>query len=148
MDPYVLLKTIKKLYDENPTSYNLSFLPKYILNYIQNSDIDVIDISMTKRVLSAIYQDLRFDGENFNGKRLTTLGLEFVRLFFQGYEYPYPERRNVIVKHLIFLSKNCQYPYYIDKKTIVFFDKEMAFLYRLSGSDMITFCDAYEHLAL
>lgn len=150
MNAFLLLQKIKEIYNENPTEYSTDDIPLYIKKYIfdPNVNLELLDEHIIKRMLMAIYQDFRFDGKTYYGKRLTSFGLLFIRRFFHAMEYPFKENRPLIVKHLIFLSKNCTLPYYIDKKTIVFFEKDMAFMYRLSGSNMNDFCEAYENLML
>lgn len=106
------------------------------------------DINKLKELLRIIYSDYRYDGENHTGKRLTKVGLAFLSFFFKFYDCKVQKQIPITTKHLIFLSKFCTRPFYIDSKKLIFFESELAMRYKLSSDNIEDFCDAFDDLQL
>lgn len=64
--------------------------------------------------------------------RLTKFGCSVLRKEYDCWESESP---GLLSKYLITLQKTMQYPYYIDKKILVLFNEQDAFMVRLAGAD-------------
>lgn len=64
--------------------------------------------------------------------RLTKFGCSLLRKEYDFWELESP---GLLSKYLIILQNKMQYPYYIDKKILVLFSEQDAFMARLAGAD-------------
>lgn len=90
-----------------------------------------------KEVQSKIKEFLSCDKDtrifqNNNTLRLTKLGLKHLQNKLEHWTLDSIELKS---KHIIALQKTMRYPYYIDKKVMVLFSKQDAFMAKLAGTD-------------
>lgn len=83
-----------------------------------------------------LFESYRANEQNAKGLKLTRKGLNIFSLMWQSYEVPTPLPFNQLPLVLLWLDRTQVLPYYIDKKRVVFFDEDYAFLCKLNGGNL------------
>lgn len=108
---------------------------------------DELTLEKKKYFFRCIFKDYRYDGENHLGKRLTLLGLELFCNNFKSYDLKISDKK-ILLKYIVFLNKNCNLPFYIEKGRFIIFESELAMKYKLSSNSLEEFCDSFQELSI
>ena len=130
-----ILETTRIKYNEDKDIINTSFINSLIMSYLNGNNNE-------GSCLRLIYSDIRYDGIKYSGKVLTDIGHNFLSLFYEFKSY---NITGTVIrpKDMIFLSKASKMPYYIGNRDIVFYDLELAGMFRLYGRKLDLLTDMY-----
>lgn len=76
------------------------------------------------------------------GNRLTFDGMRHLQKLYDSYDFPFDVIDSLSTRHLIALSREIQYPYYIGKSRLVLFSGEDAVVLKLYGNDIEQWLDS------
>ena len=130
------LELINSLNEDNIPPLLRSFFPFWGLS-----------LNEQKYFFRCIFMDYRYDGENHFGKRLTLAGLELFQSNFKSYDLKIKDKK-ILLKYIVFLNKNCELPFFVEKGRFVTFESELAMKYKLSSSSLEEFCDSFQELSI
>ena len=130
-----ILETTRIKYDQDKNIINGSIMVPLLMNYLNGEN----NIGACLRIM---YSDIRYDGTNYSGKVLTDIGHNFLSLFFDFKSY---DITGTVIrpKDMIFLFKTSKMPYHIGNRDIIFYDLELAGMFRLYGSKLDLLTDMY-----
>lgn len=122
-------------------------LHDYILHTIRPSCIraicgklDTTDVELTDhQIFNCIFSNYRKTSTRHIGLRLTYLGCTLMKRHFAEYKYAITTAPSN--QSLIMLDKKMEWPYYIGKTSISFFNEIDASWFKLTGSDIIKFSE-------
>lgn len=134
-------KELKLLDSSNPVILCMSSDIYNIL--LGPTDFNELDVTTQLKISRYFFSDVRCDGENITGARLTKLGLVIVGSVFKNYEFKFEKRKSLTPRYIITFNKICTMPWYIDSSRIVFFEGEVALRYKLVG-DIDQFMVAFD----
>ena len=106
-----------------------------------------LSLNDQKYFFRCIFKDYRYDGENHLGKRLTLSGLELFMNNFKAYDLKISDKK-ILLKYIVFLNKNCELPFFVERGRFVIFESELAMKYKLSSTSLEEFCDSFQELSI
>lgn len=75
--------------------------------------------------------------KNPSGNRLTYDGLTILQKLYTSYEFVLSNNERFTARHLITLSRECKYPYYISATRLVLFNGEDACVIKIYGGKIL-----------
>jgi hypothetical protein len=96
----------------------------------------------TKDVCYMLFKNLQYSDNNISGLRLTKLGFTLLKEEYEMYKFPAKEglHNNLLLK----LHNKMNWPYYLDKKTLVLFSEDDAMWLKLVANDIEKFANSLD----
>lgn len=107
----------------------------YLKKFSDGADSHVSDTD----VLNALFINYRKTSTASRGLRLSYLGTVLMKRHYDEYRYELSQIPSN--KVYVMLDKNMEWPYYIGKKYVSFFNKDDAAWFRLNNSDLNSYIE-------